>query len=114
VQDNFCVDVLVKDGLVLLAVSGELDLASAPVLEEQLDRADVSDAAVVVVDLRELDFMDSTGLHLLLKTHKRAQGLGRRFALVRGNKQIERLLSLTGVDDKLVVVDSPEQLLSAD
>ncbi|MBV9796438.1 MAG: STAS domain-containing protein [Solirubrobacterales bacterium] len=112
VQDNLRVQVQVQDGLILLAVSGELDLASAPMLAEQLQRADEVDADVVLVDLRELDFMDSTGLHLLLKAHKRAQELGRRFVLVKGNKQIERLLSLTGVDEKLVIVDSPEELSS--
>jgi anti-anti-sigma factor len=110
VQGNLRVDVQVQDRLILLAVSGELDLASTPVLAEQLERADEQNAGMVVVDLRELDFMDSTGLHLLLKAHTRAQELGRRFVLVRGNKQIERLLSLTGVDEKLVIVDSPEEL----
>ncbi len=110
VRDNLRVEVQVQDGLILLAVSGELDLASAPMLAEQLERADELDAGVVIIDLRELDFMDSTGLHLLLKAHKRAQELGRRFVLVKGNKQIERLLSLTGVDEKLVIVDTPQEL----
>lgn len=112
-RGNLHVEVKVTDGLFALAVSGELDLASAPVLEEQLKRADEAEASVVLVDLRELDFMDSTGLHVVLKAHKRARERGRRFVLVRGSKQIERLLSLTGVDEKLTIVDSPEDVTHA-
>lgn len=110
VQGNLRVEVHVRDDLVLVAVDGELDLASSPVLAEQLARAEEIDAATVLVDLRKLDFMDSTGLHILLKAHRRAQELGRRFVLVRGSRQIERLLKLTGVDEKLAIVDSPEDL----
>lgn len=109
-QGNLRVEVQAREDLILLMVSGELDLASSPVLAEELARADEMDARTVVVDLRDLDFMDSTGLHIVLKAHQRAQELGRRFVLVRGNRQIERLLSLTGVDEKLVIVDSPEDL----
>ena len=65
------------------------------------------------LDLRQIEFMDSTGLRVLLGAHQRAQERGRRFALVRGADQVERVLKLTGVRDLLTVVDAPEDLLAA-
>lgn len=95
----------------MLAVTGELDLASSPSLEGELERVCQSDAGVVIVDLRELEFLDSTGLSVLVKASRRAVEAGRRFALVRGRPQVQRLLELTGVADRLTVVDTPEELL---
>ena len=97
-----------------VAVSGELDLVSSPTLEDALDRVGGTDVDLVLLDLRELEFMDSTGLHLLIKAQQRLQEQGRRFAVIKGGVQVERLLSLTGVADLLKIVDSPEELLEPD
>jgi anti-sigma B factor antagonist len=113
-QDNFRVDVRQEGRAVVFAVEGELDLASSPTLEQAIDRLDESDVDLLIVDLRELKFMDSTGLHALVKANKRAGEAGRRFALVQGGAQIQRLLSLTGVGELLTVAQSPEELLRAD
>ena len=94
-----------------MAVSGELDVASSQVLEQELSQ--LHDIPVVVVDLRELTFIDSTGLGVLVRAHQVALEHGRRFGLVRGNGQVTRLLSLTGLDEELRVAESPEQLLNA-
>jgi len=58
--------------------------------------------------------MDSTGLSVLVRAHQRAVEKGRRFAVVRGSQQVQRLLSLTGVAERLTLVDAPEELLSAE
>ena len=108
-QENFRVEVRNEDRAVVFAVQGELDLASSPTLEQEIDRA--GDVDLLIVDLRKLRFMDSTGLHALVKANKRAADAGRRFAVVKGGAQIQRLLSLTGVGELLVVADSPEELL---
>ncbi len=97
----------------MIAVTGELDLASSPALEEQLAVAQETGAKLVIVDLRALEFIDSTGLGVLIKAHQHAQASGRSFALVRGPSQVQRLLGLTGLEDRLTVVDSPEELLQA-
>ncbi len=94
----------------MLAVFGELDVASTPELEAELVLA--ADKELVVVDLRELEFIDSTGLGVLVKAHDRAREAGRRFALVRGLGQVQRLLGLTGLSEQLAVADSREELLS--
>ena len=98
----------------VLAVTGELDLRTSPELEERLARVWAAGAELVILDLRRIEFMDSTGLRVLLGAHQRAQESGRRFALVRGADQVERVLTLTGVRDLLTVVDEPEELLAGD
>jgi anti-anti-sigma factor len=95
----------------VIAVSGELDLATSPTLEESLERVFESRAPVVVLDLRELDFMDSTGLSVLIRAHQTAENAERRLLLVKGPPQVQRLLSLTGVRERLAVVDAPEDAL---
>lgn len=97
----------------VLTIAGELDLRTSPQLEQSLDRVWASGAELVILDLRQIEFMDSTGLRVLLSAHQRAQERGRRFALVRGADQVERVLTLTGVRDLLTVVDSPDELLPA-
>lgn len=97
----------------ILTVSGELDLRTSPELEDRLRGAFDTGAELVILDLRQIEFMDSTGLRTLLAAHQLAHESGRRFALVRGADQVERVLTLTGVRDLLTIVDAPEELLSA-
>ena len=109
-QRHFRVEVRSEGPDSVLTLFGELDLASSPALEEELDR--VAGSARVVIDLRELEFIDSTGLSVLVKAHQRAGEEGREFGLVKGAGQVERLLSLTGLAERLNVADAPEELLS--
>lgn len=109
-QSNFDVDVRDGDQAVIIAVTGELDLASSPALEEELERGSAAGAELVIVDLRQLEFMDSTGLSVLVRAHQRMTDAGKRFAVVQGPQQVQRLLSLTGVADRLTLVDAPEEL----
>lgn len=110
-QSHFTVDQRADDGAVVLAVSGELDLAASPTLEERLDEVFDGDVAHLIIDLRALEFIDSTGLSVLVKAHQRAGDAGCRFGLVNGGSQVRRLLSLTGIAERLTVADSPEELL---
>lgn len=112
-NNDFSVVVHKQGGASVLAVTGELDLRTSPELEERLAGAFDSGAELVILDLRQIEFMDSTGLRVMLGAHQRAQESGRRFALVRGADQVERVLTLTGVRDLLTVVDAPEELLTA-
>jgi anti-anti-sigma factor len=113
-QSDFLIDTETTDRAVTLALSGELDLVSGPILAQGLDGANESDAELIVVDLRKLEFMDSTGLHLLVTAQQRAHEAGRRFAVVRGGEHIQRLFSLSGVGELLLVVDSPDELFEID
>ena len=109
-QSNFDVERRDGDGAVLIEVSGELDLASSPGLEHELDSHLTAGVGLVIVDLRQLEFMDSTGLSVLVRAHQRAVEAGQRFAVVRGPQQVQHLLTLTGVADRLTLVDSPDEI----
>lgn len=110
-QNEFRVDVRRNGSAAVVTVSGELDLASGPQLEAELDRLTAPETRVVVLDLRRLDFMDSTGLSIIVRAHQRMVEEGGEMGLVKGSQQVQRLLDLTGVADRLRLVDSPEELL---
>jgi anti-anti-sigma factor len=87
---------------VLVAASGEIDLATCGELRDELDRLWDSGWEDVVVDLRQVVFMDSTGAHMLLRNHRRAEEAGKRFSIIDGTGPVARLLQLIAMDDVLV------------
>ena len=111
VDNHFKVQARRKGTALILVVGGELDLASSGELEREVRLALDSDAASVIVDLREVEFIDSTGLGVLVKAHQQAGEAGREFALVRGASQVQRLLSLTGLAERLTMADTPEEVI---
>jgi anti-sigma B factor antagonist len=113
-QSDFIVDSQITGRTVTLVLSGELDLLSSPLLEQALEDAYQSNPELIVVDLRGLEFMDSTGLHRLIAAHQRAVQSGQRFGLVRGGEQMRRLFELAGIADLLTIVDAPEELPEVD
>ena len=95
------------DGRANLALRGELDISSAPVLEEALGRLEADRPPVLVIDLRGLEFMDSTGLRTLVSADQRARDAGRRLAIVRGPEAVDRIFNVTRLDERLELVDDP-------
>jgi anti-anti-sigma factor len=92
---------------VRVAVSGELDLSSALVFEETLRSVeDDVQPRLLVLDLRSLKFMDSTGLRLILSAHARAIKSGRKLAIVEGGEAVRRIFKITGVLERLNFVDA--------
>lgn len=110
-QTNFAVEVRTENRATVLAVNGELDLASSGALEEALEQADDSPSELLVLDLRKLEFMDSTGLSVLVKANQRAQNSGKRFAVVNGGPQVQQLFTLTRITERITVAESLEELL---
>jgi anti-sigma B factor antagonist len=96
----------------LLAISGELDIASAPLLEEELQKIHPEQTKLVVVDLREVEFMDSTGLSTIVRAHQRLSEQNCELTLVKGPPQVQRLLDLTGVAERLRLGSEPSELLN--
>ena len=76
-------------------LAGELDLDTTPLLEWTL-RASQSQAQLIVVDMRDLDFMDSSGVHTIVNEGARMRGLGRRLVILRGPPYVDRVFGLTG------------------
>jgi anti-anti-sigma factor len=85
-------------------VTGELDIATAPELERALGYAE-DRALRVVLDLRELTFMDTSGIHAIVDASASAAAAGRRLVLVRGPWQVDRVLGLSGACDSVDIVD---------
>jgi anti-sigma B factor antagonist len=103
VDQRLRVEARSAEGRTVLELHGELDLAAAPVLAEEIERAQ-AEAQIVVLDLEDLDFIDSAGLRVILAAHDRANGAQREFAVTPGSEQVQRLLKIAGVSDHLTVV----------
>jgi len=90
----------------LVAATGELDFATVARLDQALRRAE-TDAALVVLDLRALELIDSAGVHLVLAADRRIRQAGGRLVVVRGGEQVEWFFALIGIDAELEFVDWP-------
>jgi anti-sigma B factor antagonist len=86
---------------------GELDLDTEPQLEATVAAARARGASRLVLDLRKLMFMDSTGLRLVIRWDAAAKEQGFEFALVRGPDVVQRVIQLTGMEDELTFTDPP-------
>lgn len=95
-----------------LAFTGELDLANAARVEEELAEVERAKPAHVVLDLRGLTFMDSTGLRIVTSADGRARGEGRRLTIVQGPEAVRRVFAITRLDERLEIVDDDSSLAS--
>jgi anti-sigma B factor antagonist len=99
-----------RDGGVRVALSGDLDMATAPEVEERLVALDGPESpSDLVLDLRGLSFIDSTGLSLLINTDSRVRKAGRHVTIVSGRGAPRRLLETTGLIRRLDVVEEWEE-----
>ena len=89
------------DAEVAVRLTGELDMANAACVRDAFDRALAADGSAIVVDLRALDFLDSTGIHALLELDRRCRASGRSIDLRLSDGPIRRVLKLSGVLDVL-------------
>jgi len=94
----FCVDVALGRDEIVVEPIGELDLHSAGTLENEVTRLRLDGHERIVVDLSGVEFIDSTGLRLLIGLHRAAQRDGRTITLVPGPRQVQRLFELTATD----------------
>ena len=95
---------------VVLTLGGELDLATVPLLKEQLDRA-MRGRGVVVIDLSGLRFIDSTGLCVLVRAERQLRASGGQLVLVYGSRAARRAFELTSLDRYFARCDSPSAAL---
>ena len=109
--EEFSISTAEDDGRVHVTVRGELDLATAPELEEiVMERIDAGQD--VVIDLRELEFMDSSGVRVLVAAHARAGRSGGRLIVVRPGQEsaVGKIIEVSGLDAELHLVDDPAEL----
>lgn len=100
---EFGVEVTTDDGLTVVSVRGEVDLYTAPKLREQLDEAVQGQTPNVVVDLAQLDFIDSTGLGVLVGALKQARASGGDVTLRNAGRSTHKILEIAGLTELFTV-----------
>lgn len=103
VPDQLTIAGRVAAGEVTLVVRGEIDIASAPVLESEFREAERARPRRIVLDFGELSFIDSTGIHLLIQAQRRADASGHQLVLTHVPAHAMRLFSLTGITAQLTI-----------
>jgi anti-anti-sigma factor len=86
-----------QHGLCVFELYGELDIAGATTLEQQL-RFAANGNDQIIIDLSALQFIDSTGLHVLLRARERCQERGAELSLIRGPRPVHRVFELTNTE----------------
>ena len=93
-------------GAVVVVPVGEIDLATVEVLQAEIDAA-ATESAQVVLDLREVTFMDSAGLRLVVHGARALEGEGGTLVIVRGPKEVQRVFDLVGLEGRMTMLDQP-------
>jgi anti-sigma B factor antagonist len=111
VRDQLRIDMRQEAGRAILTLAGELDMASSELLEQALAREELAGEAMLVLDLQQLHFIDSTGLRMILTTLERCRERGQEFAITPGSEQVQRLLSVTGVAEHLPTIAAADEIV---
>jgi anti-anti-sigma factor len=98
-------------GAVSIRLRGALDLAYAYRFDDELRHAEREASDCLVLDLRELDFVDSAGIARILAARRRARRAGRRLVLVRGSTAVQRFMRLAALTEHFEFVASPHEAL---
>jgi anti-sigma B factor antagonist len=98
-----------RNGVTRVALSGEFDALTAPLLKDFLAPLEADGAATILLDLRDLTFIDSAGLHELLRANQRADTNGRRFLVVGARPTARRLFEIT--DTQFLIEEPPLDVL---
>ena len=107
-----------EDGVRVVEVRGELDLGTAPQLEGPLEEAIADAGTSVLIDLSACDFIDSTGIALIVRAWQRVSQDGngdgsRGFVLCSQNEQVRRVLEITGLELSIPIHRSRDEALAA-
>ena len=106
--EPFAIETSEHDDRIVVTPRGELDMASAPELEQAI-MPKLQQGAWVVLDLRSLDFIDSSGLRVVVGAHRTAEEHSGRFTCVRGvaGTTVHRIVEIAGIDGVIEMVDDP-------
>ena len=96
-----------------VALRGELDLSRTLLLDSELQAVEAMRPETLVIDLRELDFVDSSGIARLIGARRRARRGCWRLLIVRGGEAVQRVMSLSAIDRVLAFIDDPSEALVA-
>jgi anti-anti-sigma factor len=111
VADQLRIDVRREADRVVVRLEGELDLASAPLLQDAIEGVDREASSTLVLDLQDLRFIDSTGLRTILWVRERCQDHAHEFAMTPGSDQVQRLFAISGAGEHLRIIASADEML---
>lgn len=100
------------DGVVVVVVRGEVDIRTAPELRDCLSQVVEGGAQQVVLDLSDVDFLDSTALSVMVGAHKRLSKAGSALLVVAATEAVQRVLAVTGLGRVFSVHESRADALS--
>ena len=103
---EFSVAVQSEGSTEIVAVRGEIDIATADAVRAELNAA-LERGRPVVLDLREVEFMDTQGLAVVIEAQQATSGDGSRFAITRAPDNVHRLFDMIGLTPRLTIVDDP-------
>ncbi|HEY7668902.1 MAG TPA: STAS domain-containing protein [Actinomycetota bacterium] len=95
-------------------LSGELDISGADEIERTIQEVEQTATGSLVIDLRRLEFMDSTGLRLILSADARARERGSELIVVRGPETVHRVFRIAALERRLRFVDDPALISDGD
>jgi anti-anti-sigma factor len=105
-RPRFRVDRRLEGGAVVVAPAGDVDLGTAEAVRRELEAVQ-GEARAIVIDLREVTFLDSSGIRLLIEAQLASDRDGYRLTVVRGPDHVQRLFELAGLESRLTFVDHP-------
>lgn len=98
-----------RDDVVTVSLTGEFDLAGVDAFTAVLVELEATKPRAIAVDVKELSFIDSNGLRSLLNAHQRAAG-SHTFAVLNGSGPAHRMLMMTGLNERLMMIDHAQEL----
>ena len=102
-----------EHGVRTISVRGELDLSTAPDLEGPLEQALESGESSVLIDLSQCEFIDSTGIALIVRAWQRLDSDGNGLVICSQNDQVRRVLEITGLELSIPVHTTKDEALAA-
>jgi anti-sigma B factor antagonist len=99
-----------QNGVVTIALSGDLDLATAPILSKKLALFERNEVSTIILDLQDLTFIDSTGMQAFLEARNRAMSNGRRLIVRGASPTAQRHIKIVGLQ---FLLDDPEHDLES-
>lgn len=87
----------------IISLTGRLDTMTSPQLEEEINRSDLDGIETVILNLRELEYISSAGLRVVIMLYKNLEKLGGKLRLVNVNDMVMEIFSMTGMTDFLEI-----------
>ena len=97
-EESLEIETAEEDGTYVIRLSGELDLSACEAVDAELHRAEAGAAKRILLDVNALEFIDSSGLQVILRAKRRADRSGRRLRVTRGTGHVADMFRLTALD----------------